>query len=39
MFKSELYYEKLEWNCKLDAMWDGYEDDDEDDDEEDDDGW
>ena len=34
---NELFYEKLEWNCKLDAMWEGYKEDDEDD--EDDEDW
>lgn len=27
--RSELYYEKLDWNCQLDEMWDGEEYDDE----------
>lgn len=29
--RTELYYDKLEWNCKLDAMYANYHEDDEDD--------
>ena len=28
---TELFYEKLEWNCKLDAMYANYHEDEEDD--------
>lgn len=32
--RTELFYDKLEWNCKLDAMWaDNHEGDDDEDDE------
>ena len=31
---TDLFYEKLEWNCQLDAMWCDDESEDEDDDEE-----
>lgn len=29
--RTELFYDKLEWNCKLDAMHSNYHEDDEDD--------